>query len=141
MRLSLALESLLASPLGSSEWPLEYWSRERLFSAAARRAWVEPDLRRFPFADPSSPRGPPYSGRACDQIKACSLMSRASRRYRWRCHGTDPHGNLSIARMLEQRLGTALEVAIEQTPVNEYVLPGKVSGVRAAHKGTQISQL
>lgn len=40
---SLAL--LLASPLGDSEWPLRYYSRERLFSVEARRSWVEPDVR------------------------------------------------------------------------------------------------
>ena len=56
--LSLALESLLVSRFGSSELPLEFWSRERLFSVAARRAWLEPDLRPFPFADPLSSRGP-----------------------------------------------------------------------------------
>ena len=40
---SLAL--LLASPLSDSEWPLRYYSRERLFSVEARRRWVEPDMR------------------------------------------------------------------------------------------------
>jgi hypothetical protein len=30
---------------GSKAWPLEFWSREALFSVAARRRWVEPDLR------------------------------------------------------------------------------------------------
>jgi hypothetical protein len=42
-----ALARLLAGPLGRSDWPLAYWSKARLFSAAARRAWVEPDLRPF----------------------------------------------------------------------------------------------
>ena len=40
---------LLASPLGRSDWMLAYWSRSRLFSAAARRGWVRPDLEIFPF--------------------------------------------------------------------------------------------
>lgn len=40
---SLAL--LLASPLGESAWPLTFYSRELLFSVAARRDWVEPDLK------------------------------------------------------------------------------------------------
>jgi hypothetical protein len=40
-----SLAALLASPLGSSDWPLNYYSRERLFSIEARRHWVEPDLR------------------------------------------------------------------------------------------------
>jgi hypothetical protein len=48
-RLYEALEELLASVYGRSEWPLTYWSKEVLFSVAARRAWVEPDLRPLPF--------------------------------------------------------------------------------------------
>ncbi|MES2626440.1 MAG: hypothetical protein V4628_14235 [Pseudomonadota bacterium] len=40
---SLAL--LLASPLGNSEWPLTHYSKRRLFSVEARRAWLEPDLQ------------------------------------------------------------------------------------------------
>lgn len=39
-----SLASLLASPLSSSTWPLEHYSRERLFSIEARRSWVEPDV-------------------------------------------------------------------------------------------------
>ncbi|MFT4252257.1 MAG: hypothetical protein QM608_07220 [Caulobacter sp.] len=35
---------LLATPLGDKAWPLEFWSRERLFSVAARHGWVDPDL-------------------------------------------------------------------------------------------------
>jgi len=30
-------------------WLLEYWSRERLMSVDARRAWLEPDLKALPF--------------------------------------------------------------------------------------------
>jgi hypothetical protein len=41
--------ALLASPLGDPEWLLEYWTRERLFSVEARRAWVDPDRRMLPF--------------------------------------------------------------------------------------------
>jgi hypothetical protein len=41
-----ALNELLASRLGHSDWLLEYWSRELLFSVSARRCWVEPDLKR-----------------------------------------------------------------------------------------------
>ena len=40
---SLAL--LLQSPLARKDWPLSIYSRERLFSAAARREWIKPDLR------------------------------------------------------------------------------------------------
>ncbi|KQZ06244.1 hypothetical protein ASD21_00995 [Caulobacter sp. Root1455] len=36
---------LLATPMGDKAWPLGFWSRERLFSVAARRGWVEPDLK------------------------------------------------------------------------------------------------
>jgi hypothetical protein len=39
---SLAL--LLQSPLAQKDWPLSFYSRERLFSAAARREWLEPDM-------------------------------------------------------------------------------------------------
>lgn len=40
-----SLQRLLESELGQSAWPLTYYSRERLFSVAARRGWVEPDLQ------------------------------------------------------------------------------------------------
>ena len=46
--LHAALSELLLGACGRSDWLLAYWSRERLFSPAARRAWVEPDLRAFP---------------------------------------------------------------------------------------------
>jgi hypothetical protein len=39
--------ALMAGPLGRSGWPLAYWSKGRLFSVAARRGWVEPDLQPF----------------------------------------------------------------------------------------------
>ena len=39
---SLAL--LLQSPLAHKDWPLSFYSRERLFSVAARHEWIEPDL-------------------------------------------------------------------------------------------------
>lgn len=44
-----ALNELLASRFGRSDWLLSYWSRTVLFSAEARRAWVEPDLRPLEF--------------------------------------------------------------------------------------------
>jgi hypothetical protein len=43
------LNDLLASPLGDSKWLLEYWSRERLFCVEARRRWLPPDLKPFPY--------------------------------------------------------------------------------------------
>ena len=42
---SEASARLLATPMGDKAWPLSFWSRERLFSVAARRGWVEPDLK------------------------------------------------------------------------------------------------
>lgn len=47
--LHLAFDELLASRFGRSDWLLAYWSRELLFSVAARRGWVEPDLAQFPY--------------------------------------------------------------------------------------------
>jgi hypothetical protein len=41
--------ALMASNLGNPNWLLEYWSRDRLMSVAARRAWLEPDLKPLPF--------------------------------------------------------------------------------------------
>ncbi|MEZ4415334.1 MAG: hypothetical protein R3E10_06235 [Gemmatimonadota bacterium] len=40
---------LVASPLGSPDWLLRYWSRPVLFSVEARRGWVEPDLAPLPY--------------------------------------------------------------------------------------------
>lgn len=39
-----AVNALLASEIGDRRWPLRFYSRERLFSVAARRGWVGPDL-------------------------------------------------------------------------------------------------
>lgn len=47
-RESMAL--LLQSSMADKEWPLQFYSRERLFSVAARRTWIEPD--RSPTGDP-----------------------------------------------------------------------------------------
>jgi hypothetical protein len=44
-----ALEALLASPFGRSDWLLNHWSRAVLFSVAARKTWTEPDLKPLPF--------------------------------------------------------------------------------------------
>ena len=40
--------ALLGSPQGRREWPLGFYSRERLFSVEARLGWVEPDLSDLP---------------------------------------------------------------------------------------------
>jgi hypothetical protein len=45
------LESLFllqSSALSRSDWLLQYYSRDRLFSVQARREWVEPDLEGLP---------------------------------------------------------------------------------------------
>jgi len=41
--------------LTDKDLPLAYYSRERLFSDAARRQWVEPDLRSLDEARPRDP--------------------------------------------------------------------------------------
>ena len=41
--------ALLKTNLGNPNWLLEYWSRDRLMSVDARRAWLEPDLKPLPF--------------------------------------------------------------------------------------------
>jgi hypothetical protein len=43
-----AVNGLLRSPFGRRDWPLHYYSRERLFSVEARRAFVPPDLAPLP---------------------------------------------------------------------------------------------
>jgi hypothetical protein len=41
--------ALMASPLGKSNWLLEYWTPARLFSVEARRRWLDPDRKPLPF--------------------------------------------------------------------------------------------
>jgi len=43
------VNAVIASELGDPDWLLAYWSRDRLFSAAARAAWVGPDLEPLPY--------------------------------------------------------------------------------------------
>ena len=38
------VNALLVSEFGARDWPLRFYSRERLFSAEARALWVEPDI-------------------------------------------------------------------------------------------------
>jgi hypothetical protein len=47
--LFVSCNALMESPLGEPGWLFEYWSRERLTSVAARRNWIEPDLKSLPF--------------------------------------------------------------------------------------------
>jgi hypothetical protein len=42
------VNQLLLSPMGRRDWPLRFYSPERLFSVEARRHFVEPDLAALP---------------------------------------------------------------------------------------------
>ncbi len=42
------VNALLDAPQGSREWPLKFYSEQRLFSVEARARWVEPDLNPAP---------------------------------------------------------------------------------------------
>jgi hypothetical protein len=42
------VNELLLSPMGRRDWPLRFYSPQRLFSVEARRHFVEPDLRALP---------------------------------------------------------------------------------------------
>ena len=52
--LAASLTALLASPYGRSDWVLAHWSKERLFSIAARRGWRAPDKAPLPFPIPGT---------------------------------------------------------------------------------------
>jgi hypothetical protein len=41
--------ALMHSPLGRAEWLFEFWSSDRIFTAEARRQWVDPDVSPFPY--------------------------------------------------------------------------------------------
>ena len=47
--LAVVLDALIDGRFGRSDWLLEHWSRDHLFSVEARRSWVEPDLSALPF--------------------------------------------------------------------------------------------
>lgn len=42
------VNELLLSPMGRREWPLRFYSRERLLSVEARRAFIAPDIAALP---------------------------------------------------------------------------------------------
>ena len=42
------VNELLLSPMGRRDWPLRFYSRERLFSVEARREFIAPDLAALP---------------------------------------------------------------------------------------------
>ena len=43
------VNALMSTNFVNPNWLLEYWSRERLMSAEARRVWLETDLKVLPF--------------------------------------------------------------------------------------------
>lgn len=45
------VNGLLGEPEGRRDWPLRFYSRDRLFSVSARRGLIEPDLQSFPAGD------------------------------------------------------------------------------------------
>lgn len=48
-RLPEILADMMAGPFGRSDWIFAYWTRDCLFSVAARRDWVEPDIAPLPW--------------------------------------------------------------------------------------------
>ncbi len=46
--LAARVNALLLSDMGRRDWPLRFYSRDLLFSVAARRGFVEPDLAPLP---------------------------------------------------------------------------------------------
>ena len=46
--LDVTVNALLVSPFGGRDWPLHFWSKERLMSSEARRSFVEPDIKALP---------------------------------------------------------------------------------------------
>jgi len=51
--LAARVNALLLSPMGARDWPLRFYSRDLLFSVAARRGFVEADLAPLPDFDRS----------------------------------------------------------------------------------------
>jgi hypothetical protein len=45
------VNELLLSPMGRRDWPLRFYSRERLFSVEARRNFIAPDIAALPWLD------------------------------------------------------------------------------------------
>jgi hypothetical protein len=42
------VNELLLSPMGRRDWPLRFYTPQRLFSVEARRDWVRPDIASIP---------------------------------------------------------------------------------------------
>lgn len=47
------VDGLLGSDEGTRDWPLRFYSKDKLFSVEARRGFVEPDEAPFPLAGPA----------------------------------------------------------------------------------------
>jgi len=47
--LHVVLDEMLTTSLGRPDWLSTYWSKPVLFSVAARKSWVEPDVQPLPF--------------------------------------------------------------------------------------------
>lgn len=43
------VNSILQSELGNPKWLFQFWTKDRLFSVAARKTWIEPDLAPLPY--------------------------------------------------------------------------------------------
>lgn len=43
------VNALLLSPMGRRDWPLRFYSADRLYSLEARREWITPDLASLPL--------------------------------------------------------------------------------------------
>ncbi|WP_265529925.1 hypothetical protein [Sphingomicrobium marinum] len=46
--LTTCVNALLMSPVGRRDWPLQFYSKDRLFSVEARRSFIAPDLKPLP---------------------------------------------------------------------------------------------
>jgi hypothetical protein len=56
--LHVKVDGLLKTPQGRRDWPLRFFSPERLFSVEARLGWIEPDLTPLPPAAGEGPARP-----------------------------------------------------------------------------------
>jgi hypothetical protein len=43
------VNDMMAGTFGDPGWLMVYWSKENLMSVTARKSWVDPDLRDFPY--------------------------------------------------------------------------------------------
>lgn len=57
--LAAKVNGLLQAPEGQRDWPLRFFSRDRLFSVEARLGWCEPDLAPLPLLPSHGAPQPP----------------------------------------------------------------------------------